>query len=170
MEGNQMKLRKLRPEDAPLMYEWMHDKSVVQDLKTDFSKKSIQDCQDFITAAQDETRDLHLAIADETDQYMGTVSLKHIDRTNGIAEFAITVRKCAMGRGFSKWGMKEILDLGFRKLGLKTIVWCVSPLNKRACRFYEKNGYVQTTEIPQTVLQYYQDGEPYLWFAKKAGE
>lgn len=165
-----MKLRKLRPDDAPLMYEWMHDKSVVQDLKTDFSQKSIQDCQKFIAAAQDETKDLHLAIVDDADQYMGTVSLKHIDHINGIAEFAITVRKSAMGRGFAQWGMREILDLGFRQLGLKTIVWCVSPLNKRACRFYEKNGYVQTTDIPQALLENYQDGEPYLWFAKKVAE
>lgn len=37
---------------------------------------------------------------------MGTVSLKKIQ--NGVAEFGIVVRKQAMGKGYSKYGMDEI--------------------------------------------------------------
>lgn len=49
----------------------------------------------------DTRKNLHLAIVDENDEYMGTVSLKNIEEDK--AEFAITVRKNA--RLFIKmWG------------------------------------------------------------------
>lgn len=134
-----MKLRKLQLKDAPFMLEWMHDKSVVENMQTDFASKTIEDCENFIQAANSTVHDLHLAIVDENDIYMGTVSLKHIE--NNAAEFAITVRKSAMGKGYSHFGMVEILRIGLEDLGLDRIYWCVSSNNKRAVRFYDKNGY-----------------------------
>lgn len=133
-----MKLRHLKTEDAPLMLEWMHDPSVVEKLQTDFSSKSLQDCQLFIENSITPT-DIHLAIADENDEYMGTVSLKHILTPS--AEFAITVRKSAMNRNIASWAMTEILSLARTNYQLSEIYWCVSPENKRALRFYDKNGY-----------------------------
>lgn len=134
-----MKLRKLELKDAPLMLEWMHDKSVVKDLQADFTSKTIEDCEDFIQASADVSHDLHMAIVDDEDTYMGTVSLKHI--TNNTAEFAIAVRKSAMGRGYSKYGMAEIIRMGLEEMGLEQIYWCVNSENHRAVRFYDKNGY-----------------------------
>lgn len=73
--------------------------------------------------------------------YMGTVSLKNNE--NGAAGFAITVRKGAIGKGFSKYAMSEIILICTEKLKLKRVNWCVSPENKCAVRFYNKNGYTQ---------------------------
>lgn len=66
-----------------------------------------------------------------------TVSLQHI--TDSSAEFAITVRTIAMGKGYSKYGMQKIFDLGRKQISLKDIYWCISPENKRVIRFYDKN-------------------------------
>ena len=93
-----MKLRKLQETDAPLMLEWMHDPSVVDCLFTNFAAKTLCDCQRFIACSQSSEEDLNLAIVDDRDEYMGTVSLKHIDRARSTAEFAITVRACAMAK------------------------------------------------------------------------
>ena len=134
-----MHLRELRNQDAPLMLEWMHDESVVKDLQTDFTSKTLEDCEKFIANSLLERHNLHLAIADDEDVYQGTVSLKNI--INGTAEFAITIRASAMGSGIAAEAMKKILEVGFEKEGLHTIYWCVSPENKRAVRFYDKNGY-----------------------------
>lgn len=73
-----MYLRALQEKDAPLMLEWMHDPSVVGHLGTNFMEKTLADCQSFIAWAQTAENDLHLAVADDDDTYMGTVSLKHI--------------------------------------------------------------------------------------------
>ncbi|HBI63331.1 MAG TPA: GNAT family N-acetyltransferase [Lachnospiraceae bacterium] len=134
-----MKLRKLKTEDALLMLEWMHDESVVSNMQTDFSAKTLQDCQNFIYESQHTHHNLHLAVVDDSDLYMGTVSLKNI--TKDSAEFAIVVRREAMGKDYSKYAMKKIIEIGFEKLGLKQIYWCVDPDNRRAVRFYDKNGY-----------------------------
>lgn len=138
-----MKLRKLNHKDGPFMLEWMNDDGVVHYMGTDFTKKTLNDCYAFISSSQDDYPSIHRAIVADNDEYMGTVSLKNIDNENKNAEFAITVRRCAMGKGYSRYGMDEIIRFGFEQLGLKTIYWYVSKENTRAIRFYEKNGYEQ---------------------------
>lgn len=134
-----MKLRKLEDRDAPLMLSWMHDVDVVIGLGKDFQHMTLEDCRYFIDAAQDIAHDLHLAIADDQNEYQGTVSLKHI--AGGRAEFAIVVRREAMGQGFSSFAMTEIIRVGLEKIGLKEIYWNVLPTNLRARKFYDKHGY-----------------------------
>lgn len=162
-----MNLRKLEEKDACLMLEWMHDTSVTSGLKANFAEKNIDDCIAFIKNANDTTRDLHLAIVNDNDEYMGTVSLKHINHEEKSAEFAITVRKVAMGKGFSSYGMKKIIEIGLNELGLNTIYWCVSEQNPRAVRFYDKNGYLRS-EAPLEVKGYDKNEiETLTWYAVK---
>jgi diamine N-acetyltransferase len=155
-----MRLRVLKQKDAELMLEWMHDPSVVANLQANFFSKTIEDCKSFIAAAQNSETDLHMAIADDEDTYMGTVSLKHIH--NGISEFAITVRTVAMGKGYAQYGMREMLEYGITQLMLKRIYWCVSQENQRAVRFYDKNGYIRTTEVPDSLRQGY--SRDLIWY------
>ena len=144
------------------MLEWMHDESVVQNLKTNFLSKTIEDCLSFISSAQDDKENLHLAIVDEKDEYMGTVSLKHI--TADSAEFGITVRACAMGKGYASFAMKEMLRKGFEQYHLQKIYWCVDPDNLRAVRFYDKNGY-KRIETPLEAQGYTQEEKRrFLWY------
>ena len=161
-----MKLRKLKTEDAPLMLEWMHDDFVINDMKTNFATKSLDDCLSFIKVAQNTTKNLHLAIVDDGDTYMGTVSLKNI--REGAAEFAITVRKCAMGKGFAKYGMQQIIEKGFTDCGLQNIYWCVAPENKRAVRFYNKNNYKRCKAPAEAQRNYaVEEIEHYVWYEVK---
>ena len=146
------------------MLEWMHDESVVSHLGTDFSKKTLENCLGFIAASLQDENNLHLAIADKNDTYMGTVSLKHIDPQEKNAEFAITVRACAMGKGFSAYGMGEILRKGITELGLQDIYWCVSPKNERAVRFYDKHGYLRVTAVPRKILANYPEDMKLIWY------
>ena len=47
-----MKLRQLEFKDAPLMLEWMHDESVVENLSANFASKKIEDCMAFVEASK----------------------------------------------------------------------------------------------------------------------
>lgn len=161
-----MKLRDLQESDAPLMLEWMRDKNVVKNLQANFSEKTIEDCQSFIKSARKKDSDRHFAITDETDTYMGTVSLKHI--ADKKAEFAITIRQCAMGKGYSRYGMSEIIRMGFEELDLDMIYWCVAPENVRAVRFYDKNGYLRVdinrlNIMPENYT--FEQMMHYIWYA-----
>lgn len=163
-----MKLRKLELKDAPLMLEWMHDDSVVHFMGANFAEKTIEDCKNFIQYSQTCEDDLHMAVVDENDEYMGTVSLKHINRKLKMAEFAVTVRKCAMGQGYSAYGMKEIIRIGLEELHLDQVIWCVSKVNERAVRFYDKNGYQRTTDIPQEFIDMYTEEQNagFIWYVE----
>lgn len=159
-----MNLRPLKLNDAPLMLEWMHDPSVVEGLQADFMSKTIEDCENFINASLTDDKNLHLAIADDSDEYQGTVSLKHIE--GNTAEFAITIRKSAMGKGISKDAMKAIISKGLDELGLSSIYWCVSPDNARAVRFYDKNGYQRIPADKLVIAGDYTEEQKkkYFWY------
>lgn len=162
-----MKLRKLEQKDAPFMLEWMHDKSVIQNMQANFESKTLDDCAIFIEESYNDTKNLHLAIVDDADTYMGTVSLKHIQ--DGSAEFAIAVRKVAMGKGYSSYAMAEIIRIGLEEIKLNQIYWCVSTENKRAVRFYDKNGYQRTEAEELNVLKSYSVDKVkcFLWYVVK---
>lgn len=182
-----MKLRELKSKDTELMLEWMKDDSVVHDLQTDFLKMTVDDCRNFIRQAREQYAEknpcyLHYAITDEAggdfDEYLGTVSLKNIDYTFKRAEFAIAIRKKAMGLGIAHLAMKEIIRIGFQQLDLNLIYWYVSPENLRANRFYEKNGYkgMNYGALDLTREDGYQisglDSEPglYIWYFIKRSD
>lgn len=165
-----MKLRKLEIKDAPLMLEWMHDETVVKDLKQDFGKKTMADVQSFIASANHDEKNIHLAIASDEDEYMGTVSLKNINRANNSAEFAIVIRSAAMRRGYALFGMKEIIQKAFEEYGLDGIYWCVSRKNLRAVRFYDKHHFHETLDIPSTILQEYAGIEDLKWYSILKGD
>ena len=160
-----MYLRKLEIKDAPLMLSWMHDESVVGKLHTNFASKTLADCEQFINISQDTTKDAHFAIASEEDEYMGTVSLKHIDYEAGSAEFAITVRKESIGRGYSWFAMEEIIRKAFDEYGLKCVYWCVSRKNERAVRFYDKHCFHETFDISPNILERYAEMDDLKWYS-----
>ena len=58
------------------MMEWMHDASVVEFMQANFKEKTLEDCERFIAQSLEDFENLHLAIANDEDEYMGTVSLK----------------------------------------------------------------------------------------------
>ncbi len=165
-----MYLRKLKLQDAPLMLEWMHDDDVTHDLSGNFAEKSLEDCEKFIRASADATENMHLAIASDSDEYMGTVSLKHINEADSNAEFAITVRKEAMGKGYAWFGMSEIIRIAFEELGLKSVYWCVSKENKRACRFYDKHGFREALDISDEIIKRYAGVPNLKWYAVTEAE
>ena len=157
-----MELRKLQKKDAPLMLEWMHDDYAVHFLKGSFFRKTLDDCFKFIESAQDETESIHLAIVNEQDEYMGTVSLKHIQQNS--AEFGIALRVSGMGKGYSFFGMKSILEYGYRTRGIEYVYWCVNPANQRAIRFYEKHGF-QKCNVPEQAVGYTdEEKQNYIWY------
>lgn len=162
-----MKLRKLKKKDARLMLEWMHDESIVKDLSTNFVSKTIDDCYRFIESSLSDSDNIHLAVVSDSDEYMGTVSLKRVDRIRKRAEFAITVRKKAMGHGYSWFGMNEIIKLGFNQENLDSIYWCVSKNNARACKFYDKHGFNTMLDIDEEILSHYQNLDNLKWYIIK---
>ena len=158
------------------MLEWMHDETVVYKMNKNFFEMTIDDCNSFI----DENRvteyeacnliNITYAIVDDNDEYMGSVSLKNIDKNTSNAEFAIVLRKCAMKKGYSKFAMNEIFKIGFFNYGLKNIYWYVRKENLRAIKFYAKMGYEHTDIDLQSVIQNEINNNDYYWYVAKEND
>ena len=164
-------LRNLKIEDALFMLEWMHDEDITQYLKRDFTLMTLEDCVCFIKNSWNDDRNCHLAIAAEDGEYLGTVSLKEIDNRNKRAEFGIVIRKKAMGTGIAIKSMREIFEYGVNIYNIELMYWCVSPLNRRAVRFYEKNKFERILDVKNFELKRYSEEEvnTFYWFMLKAG-
>lgn len=137
-----MKLRKLKPEDAPGMLSWMHDPQTSALFAADFAHFTQEDALRFIEHAQTERPDLHLACVNDADVYLGTISLKHIDARARNAEYAVSFCTHARGTGAAAFATREILKLAFEQLGLERVYLNVIAENLRANHFYQKMGFV----------------------------
>ena len=83
------------------MLEWMHDDSVVHDLQTDFSSKTIEDCKSFIECSMNDKCSLNLAISDDI---VYSVSLKELINRQILSR--LEVEEYQTGEDFGKEGQK----------------------------------------------------------------
>lgn len=134
-------LRKLEEKDAPLMLEWMHDSEINCNFQADFALATMDSVLRFIHDSFNE-ENKNFAFTDENDEYLGTISLKHISYKNGNAEYAIVTRKKAQGTGAAKKATQELLDYAFGELKLHKVYLNVLEENVRAQKLYEKCGFV----------------------------
>lgn len=159
-----MVLRELKMKDAEYMLEWMHDENVYSCLGKDFSSMTIEDCQKFIQeSVENPGNGRNFAIVDENDEYMGTISLKNIEWEEKRAEYAISCRTKAMGKGFAKAASEELFQFAAKELGLVLIYLYVRESNVRAQKLYDKVGF-ERIEKPEFIKEE-MDGS-LLWFQK----
>ncbi|MDO4465990.1 MAG: GNAT family N-acetyltransferase [Bacillota bacterium] len=152
-----VQLRELEEKDAVGMYEWMSDPTIVCFFRFDASHVSIDSCKAFIKKAKQDVHSKHFAIVDETDWYMGTISLKNINDKD--AEYAISTRKCVHGTGVAKQASEQILKMAFEELGLEKVYLNVLANNTRANAFYKKIGFVFTRKEENAF-----DGKDLNWY------
>lgn len=139
---NKFRLRPLEEKDAAGMLEWMTDPSIARFFRFDAASMTIDRCKAFIHGAGEQENSRHWAIVDETDEYLGTISLKAIE--NGSAEYAISTRSCAHGTGAAGEATRQILCIAFEDLGLNRVYLNVLADNGRANAFYCKAGFRYT--------------------------
>lgn len=147
-----IRLRNLQKKDAEFMLEWMHDKELQKCFRKKMADVTLEEAMAFCTAGNTEEQiwdgaNLHYAIVNEQDEYLGTISLKNIDLVNKNAEYAISMRRCAHGTGAAAEATGLLLKKGFNRLGLHRIYLNVLKDNTRAIRFYEKCGFTYEGEF-----------------------
>lgn len=135
-------LRLLKETDAPYMLEWMNDPDIACFFRFDAQKMTADSCREFILKSGEDGRCRHFAIAKkDTDEYLGTVSLKRIDQEKGEAEYAISTRKKAHGTGVAFQATRLIWKIAFEDYRLCRVYLNVLAENQRANAFYRKVGY-----------------------------
>lgn len=144
-------LRRLEKKDAPLMLEWMHDSEINCNFQADFASASLESVLDFIKDSFDDENQ-NFAFVDKNDEYLGTISLKHISYKNQNAEYAIVARKKAHGTGAAVQATQELLKYAFEQLKLHKVYLNVLEDNVRAQKLYEKCGFMYEGTSPDAVF------------------
>lgn len=138
-------LRELSLKDAEGMLEWMHDPDIQAGFQTDMMSKTLDDAKSFIENAQYLMADgssIHFAIASEQNEYLGTISLKDISLRDRHGEYAISLRRCAQGKGIATDATHQLLTISFRDWMLERVYLNVLSENTKAIRLYERCGFV----------------------------
>ena len=107
-----MILRKLALRDLEGMLEWMHDPEICKQFREGIEYRSVEEVTAFIQEADIQFRDgadVHFAVADDGDEYLGTISLKNINLRDKNAEYAVSLRKKAQGIGVARLATEELL-------------------------------------------------------------
>ena len=133
-------LRRLEEKDAALMLEWMHDETVNGWFRYPFANMTLEKAIIFIKYSFDEENQ-HFAITDGNDEYLGTISLKHISEKDHNAEFVIAARKKIWDTGWAERAATEMIRYAFRDLGLHRIYLKVLADHVDARKFYENCGF-----------------------------
>lgn len=133
-------LRKLSLKDKENMYEWMVDNEINKNFRINFKNIQKDQIKNFIKNSYNK-ENIHLAIVNEEDEYLGTISLKNINYIDENAEYAIVLRKKALGSGVANIATNKILNIAFNDLNLKKVYLNVYSDNLRAIKFYEKMNF-----------------------------
>lgn len=137
-----IKLRRLEYADTDGMLEWMHDESITKNFRFNGSDKTVADIKNFVDQSYTDS-DQHFAVSDtDSNEYLGTISLKNIDLLNKKAEYAICLRKKVIGSGVAKHATNLLLQYAREKLKLHKIYLNVFQENIRANKFYKKMGFI----------------------------
>ncbi len=134
-------LRQLLEKDCKFMLECMSDPNVNTYMNIDGNNMKIEDCISFVKNSLNDKKNIHFAITDNNDNWVGTISLKNIDEKNKSAEYAIITSSKIHGKGYAYEATKQLLNYAFDELGLNRIYLDVLVDNVRANKFYKKCGF-----------------------------
>ncbi len=137
----EIKLRALRLSDAESINECIQDEDISRMFLFTRYPYSEEEIEKFIRKSFEDKINVHFAITNEDNEYIGTISLKNINYVDRNAEYAIMIRKEFWGKDVAKKATYEILDYGFNTLNLYKIYLNVLSINVRAIKFYEKVGF-----------------------------
>lgn len=155
MKEVEISLRALQLTDVEGMLEWMHDYDINRFFQFDAEhmteEKAVQFVKDSLRNMKEKSS-YNFAITNDKNQYLGTISLKHVDWGAKAAEYAISLRKLAQGKGIASEATKKLFIIAFEELRLNRIFLNVLSENKRAIHMYEKCGFVYEGEFRRHIL------------------
>jgi diamine N-acetyltransferase len=148
---NEIKLRKFSLKDIQAVFETINNSEITKYFRFYGTNYQVGDIENFIINSFGE-KNQNFAIIDNSDNYLGTISLKNIDIKSKNAEYAIMLGEKSIGKGIAFDATNLVLYYAFYKLNLNKVYLNVITENKRAVNFYIKFGFRLEGLFKQHVL------------------
>lgn len=152
LRGEKVGLRPLETEDEWMLYGWLNNRSVLDDLgrHEGFFCTSLEDVRRSIASMLSSSNDKHFIIVDlKEGKGLGTISLNRIDGRNATADVMLMIgEKEAWSHGQVDEAVKMLLSYAFDQRNLHSLVAKVPEYNEKlidrylSCGF-QKNGVVR---------------------------
>ena len=144
LETTDFYLRGFQQNDLPYLSSWLDDKVVTQYLEMGRRPTRQKDIEQFLDIAQNEESAVVFSIIErEEKKPIGYCGLYLIDWVSRRAQINILVgQKEFWDKGIGSRACKILLEYAFSHLNLNSVQLGVNVENKRACKAYEKVGFV----------------------------
>jgi diamine N-acetyltransferase len=149
MEGKNVRLRALEPEDVDLLYAWENDTSIwkVSNTLEPFSRFHLE--QYVLNSRNDiyATRQLRLMIdlvnPGLEEKSVGAIDLFDFDPVHARAGVGILVRESSRMKGFAADALKIFIRYAFETLRLHQLYCNISPENEASLHLFQKFGFTR---------------------------
>ena len=149
-------LRKLEPDDLPLLYAWENDADAWQDGST-HNPLSQEDLRNYIMKTTgDIYRDgqLRLMICpSDADEPVGCVDLYDVDVRNRKAAVAIYVAKESRNQGVARQALKQTISYVSRILQFRLLYAFVRKTNTASMKAFQSAGFQMVACVPNWTLE-----------------
>lgn len=136
-------------EDLPTLARWFADLELTLYLGRAGHSYTLADERGWLESYNKEPGVKHFAIVvRETSEFIGNVSLMHIDTQNGHAVLGIAIgEKSAWGKGYGTEAVRLMCDYGFTFLNLYNIQLSHVGFNERGHHAYLKAGFKEVGRL-----------------------
>ncbi len=142
LEGEMIRLRPVRADDAPAMWEMVTDPGSMR-LTGATTALTREEVERWCASVAGTPGRIDLAItANGSDEYLGEIVLEGIDEAAGGADLRLVMRPAYRGRGYGTEAIELVLGLAFDGIGLHRVGLEVLSLNTRAHSMYENIGFI----------------------------
>jgi len=147
MNGNNVKLRALEPEDVDILYQWENDHTIwhLSNTMTPLSRFHLE--QYVLSAGQDifATKQLRMMIdlvqSQEGLRTIGSVDLFEFEPAHRRAGVGILIHKDFRGKGFASEALGLLVDYTRDTLQLHQLFASIATDNKDSIRLFENKGF-----------------------------
>lgn len=157
LEGELVRLRPVRADDADAMWESVTDPEGRRLTGTtrEFTRVEVDEWCASVAGAVGR---VDMAVtAGGSDEYLGEIVLNELDRVARSANLRLAMRPAFRGRGYGTEAIQLMLSLAFDTLGVHRVGLDVLTLNARAQSLYENLGFVSEGRLRDAA----RDGERY---------
>lgn len=151
-----IRLSPLQQEDGAHFHRWIADPEVIEFSMSVFQAMSTpQQVDAWFAATLRDAKSLNLGIyTTDTNELIGYAGLSGISATNQSGEYFILIgEKAFWGKGIGTAVTKEVVAIGFTKLGLNRIMLTVSEPNTGGLKAYAKAGFRVEGRMRQACLR-----------------